>query len=163
MDTTPNQPHRNSNTHRAKNNTTNVVIRELQHLLFFLRILNKGGKSDLCKFFWPPGLHPLVGGGVKAGSDYNHMCCSLTWLLLYKLPVPSYPLAWLNNWMVRHLKLWRWLVMIDWDEVGTLEEWRVGNRWWWVRGGVSVITCRAWRKNLRNPSIFILNPRAISF
>jgi len=40
--------------------------------------------------------------------------------------------------------------MIDWDEVGILEEWRVGNRWWWVRGWVRVITCRAWRKNLRN-------------
>ena len=26
MDTIPNQPHRNSNTHRTKNNTTNVVI-----------------------------------------------------------------------------------------------------------------------------------------
>ena len=27
-DTTPNQPHRNSNTHRTKNNTTNVVIQQ---------------------------------------------------------------------------------------------------------------------------------------
>jgi hypothetical protein len=58
----------------------------------------------------------------------------------------SYPVAWLNNRMVRHLELWRWLVMIDWDEVGIFEEWRVENRWWWVRGGVSVITCCAWRK-----------------
>jgi hypothetical protein len=67
----------------------------------------------------------------------------------------SYPMVWLNYWTVRHLELWRWLVMIDWDEVGIFEEWRVENRWWWVRGGVSVITCRAWRKNLRNPSISI--------
>jgi len=28
MDTTPTQPHRNSNTHRTKNNTTNVVIQQ---------------------------------------------------------------------------------------------------------------------------------------
>jgi len=27
-DTTPTQPHRNSNTHRTKNNTTNVVIQQ---------------------------------------------------------------------------------------------------------------------------------------
>ena len=27
-DTTPNQPHRNANTHRTKNNTTNVVIQQ---------------------------------------------------------------------------------------------------------------------------------------
>jgi len=39
MDTTPNQPHRNSNTHRTKNNTTNVVIQLNSHKLLMMDIL----------------------------------------------------------------------------------------------------------------------------
>ena len=38
-DTTPNQPHRNSNTHRTKNNTTNVVIRQNSRKLLMMDIL----------------------------------------------------------------------------------------------------------------------------
>ena len=38
-DTTPNQPHRNSNTHRTKNNTTNVVIQQNSHKLLMMDIL----------------------------------------------------------------------------------------------------------------------------
>jgi len=35
-DTTPTQPHRNSNTHRTKNNTTNVVIQNSRKLLILM-------------------------------------------------------------------------------------------------------------------------------
>jgi len=38
-DTTPNQPHRNSNTHRTKNNTTNVVIQQNSRKLLMMDIL----------------------------------------------------------------------------------------------------------------------------
>ena len=38
-DTTPNQPHRNSNTHRTKNNTTNVVIQQNSRKLLMMDML----------------------------------------------------------------------------------------------------------------------------
>ena len=38
-DTTPTQPHRNSNTHRTKNNTTNVVIQQNSRELLMMDIL----------------------------------------------------------------------------------------------------------------------------
>jgi len=38
-DTTPTQPHRNSNTHRTKNNTTNVVIQKNSCKLLMMDIL----------------------------------------------------------------------------------------------------------------------------
>jgi len=38
-DTTPNQPHRNSNTHRTKKNTTNVVIQQNSHKLLIMAVL----------------------------------------------------------------------------------------------------------------------------
>ena len=39
MDTTPTQPHRNSNTHRTKNNTTNVVVQQNSRKLLMMDIL----------------------------------------------------------------------------------------------------------------------------
>jgi len=39
MDTTPTQPHRNSKTHRTKNNTTNVVIQQKSRKLLMMDIL----------------------------------------------------------------------------------------------------------------------------
>jgi len=39
MDATPTQPHRNSNTHRTKNNTTNVVIQQNSSKLLMMDIL----------------------------------------------------------------------------------------------------------------------------
>jgi len=39
MDTNPTQPHRNSNTHRTKNNTTNVVIQQNSLRLLMMDIL----------------------------------------------------------------------------------------------------------------------------
>ena len=38
-DTTPNQPHRNSNTHRTKNNTTNVLIQQNSRKVLMMDIL----------------------------------------------------------------------------------------------------------------------------
>ena len=38
-DTTPTQSHRNSNTHRTKNNTTNVVIQQNSRKLLMMDIL----------------------------------------------------------------------------------------------------------------------------
>jgi len=38
-DITPNQPHRNSNTHRTKNNTTNVIIQQISRKLLTMDIL----------------------------------------------------------------------------------------------------------------------------
>ena len=38
-DTTPTQPHRNSNTHRTKNNTTSVVIQQNSRKLLMMDIL----------------------------------------------------------------------------------------------------------------------------
>jgi len=38
-DTTPTQPHRNSNTHRTKNNTTNVIIQQNSRKLLIMDIL----------------------------------------------------------------------------------------------------------------------------
>jgi len=38
-DTTPTQPHRNTNTHRTKNNTTNVVIEQNSRKLLMMDIL----------------------------------------------------------------------------------------------------------------------------
>jgi hypothetical protein len=43
-DTTPAQPHRNSNTHRTKNNTTNVVIQQHSRKLLMMDILT----SETC-------------------------------------------------------------------------------------------------------------------
>ena len=38
-DTTPTQPHRNTNTHRTKNNMTNVVIQQNSRKLLMMDIL----------------------------------------------------------------------------------------------------------------------------
>ena len=38
-DTTPNQPHRNSNTHRTKNNTTNVAVQQNSRKILMMDIL----------------------------------------------------------------------------------------------------------------------------
>jgi len=43
-DTTPTQPHRNSNTHRTKNNTTNTVIQQNNRKLLMMAIL----MSEIC-------------------------------------------------------------------------------------------------------------------
>jgi len=44
-DTTPTQPHRNSNTHRTKNNMTNVVIQQNSRKLLMMGVL----VSETCR------------------------------------------------------------------------------------------------------------------
>jgi len=41
-DTTPTQPHRNSNIYRTKNNTTNVVIQQNSRKILMMDILMSG-------------------------------------------------------------------------------------------------------------------------
>jgi len=69
-DTTPTQPHRNSNIHRIKNNTTNVVIQQNSCKLLMMDILmsetcwahKKWNKiaSDIKLFFYPSKLLLLL-------------------------------------------------------------------------------------------------------
>jgi len=64
-DTTATQPHRNSNTHRTKNNTTNVVIQQNSRKLLMMDIL----MSDTC---WA---HKKW---YKIASDIKLVFCSST-------------------------------------------------------------------------------------
>jgi len=57
-DTTPNQPHRNSNTHRTKNNTTNVVIQQNSRKLLMMGIL----MSETC---WAHKKWNKIATGIK--------------------------------------------------------------------------------------------------
>ena len=57
-DTTPSQPHRNSNTHRTKNNTNNVVIQQNSHKLLMMDIL----MSETC---WAHKKLNKIASGIK--------------------------------------------------------------------------------------------------
>jgi len=57
-DTTPTQPHRNSKTHRTKNNTTNVVIQQNSRKLLVMDIL----MSETC---WAHKKWNKIGSDVK--------------------------------------------------------------------------------------------------
>jgi len=57
-DTTPNQPHRNSNTHRTKNNTTNVVIKQNSRKLLMMDIL-------MSETFWAHKKWNKITSGIK--------------------------------------------------------------------------------------------------
>jgi len=68
MDTTPTEPHRNSNTHRTKNNTTNVVIQQNSRKVLMMDILisetclahkkwNKIASDIKLVFYSPTNLH----------------------------------------------------------------------------------------------------------
>jgi len=58
-DTTPTKPHRNSNTHRTKNNTTNVVIQQNSRKLLMMDIL----MSETC---WAHKKWNKIAGGIKS-------------------------------------------------------------------------------------------------
>ena len=78
-DTTPTQPHRNSNTHRIKNNTTNVVIQQNTRKLLMLDILmsetcwahKKWNKiaSDIKLVFYTSTI-PMMHGPINVRSKY---------------------------------------------------------------------------------------------
>jgi len=57
-DTTPNQPHRNPNTHRTKNNTTNVVIQQNSRKLLMMDIL----MSETC---WARKMWNKIASNIK--------------------------------------------------------------------------------------------------
>ena len=73
-DTTPTQPHRNSNTHRTKNNTTNVVIQQNSRKLLMMDIL----MSETC---WA---HKKWN---KIASDNRLVCYSSTIAMKHKIPI----------------------------------------------------------------------------
>ena len=73
-DTTPTQPHRNSNTHRTKNNTTNVVIQQNSRKLLMMYIL----MSEKC---WAHKKWNKIASDIKLVfySSINVSLCHLTW------------------------------------------------------------------------------------
>ena len=58
-DTTPTQPHRNSNTHRTKNNTTNVVIQQNSRKLLMMDIL-------MCETCWAHKKWNKIASDIKS-------------------------------------------------------------------------------------------------
>ena len=70
-DTTPTQPHRNSNTHRTKNNTTNVVIRQNSRKLLMLDIL----MSEIC---WAHKKWNKIASDIKLVFYSSNKSCPLT-------------------------------------------------------------------------------------
>jgi len=91
-DTTPTQPHRNSNTHRTKNNTTNVVIQQSSRKLVMMDIL----MSETCwahkkwnktardiKFVFYSSTITMVHGPINI-RYFRHICPSTR---LHRTPV----------------------------------------------------------------------------
>jgi len=73
MDTTPTQPHWNSNTHRTKNNTTNVVIQQNSRKLPMMDIL----MSETC---WAHKKWNKIAGDIKLVFYSSTMYCILSTL-----------------------------------------------------------------------------------
>ena len=69
---TPTQPHRNSNTHRTKNNTTNVVIRQNSRKLLMMDIL-------MSKTCWAHKKWNKIASDIKlvfySSTIYVRACC----------------------------------------------------------------------------------------
>ena len=63
-DTTPSQPHRNSNTHPTKNNTTNVVVQQNSRKLLMMDIL----MSETC---WPHKKWNKIPSDIKLVFYYS--------------------------------------------------------------------------------------------
>jgi len=88
-DTTPTQPHRNSNTHRTKNNTTNVVIQQNSRKLLMMDIL----MSETC---WAHKKRNKIASDIKlvfnSSAIKEKVNCKLMWYkpelhLLFTLPI----------------------------------------------------------------------------
>ena len=80
MDTTPTQTHRNSNTYRTKNNTTNVVIQQNSRKLLMMDILN----SETC---WAHKKWNKIASDIKL-IFYSSTSCIL--LVSLSSPFPSH-------------------------------------------------------------------------
>jgi len=84
--TTPTHPHRNSNTHRTKNNTTNVVIEQNSRKLLMMDILI----SETC---WAHKKWNKIASGIKLvlysstitmmHGPINIRFCAWSWLINY--------------------------------------------------------------------------------
>jgi len=83
-DTTPIQPHRNSNTHQTKNITTNVVIQQHSHKLLMMDILT----SETCWAYkkWN-----------KKTSDIKLVFYSSTLFNIHTTLIHSYTFQWLTT------------------------------------------------------------------
>jgi len=82
MDTTPTQPHRNSNIHRTKNNTTNVMIQENNRKLLMMDILI----SETC---WAHKKWNKIASDIKlvfysstSKTEFNMHCIALDFRFL---------------------------------------------------------------------------------
>jgi len=84
-DTTPTQPHQNSNTHRTKNNTTNVVIQQNSHKLLMMDILmsetcwarKKWNKtaSDIKLVFYSSTITMMHGSiNIRPSTYFGQLC-----------------------------------------------------------------------------------------
>jgi len=88
MDTTTTQPHQNSNTHRTKNNTANVVIQQNSHKLLMMGILisetcwahKKWNKtaSDIKLVFYSSTI-TMMHVPINIRSSKHKICCVFDW------------------------------------------------------------------------------------
>ena len=78
-DTTPNQPHRNSNTHRTKNNTTNVVFQQNSRKLPMMDIW----KSETC---WAHKKWNKIASDIKLVFYSSNIFLPLFFFLLSSVP-----------------------------------------------------------------------------
>jgi len=97
MDTTPTQPHRNSITHRTKNNMTNVQIQQNSRKLLMMDILisetclshKKWNKiaSDIKLVFYSSTI-TMMHGPINMRCKEIYARCA-TWCFLFQIPVSS--------------------------------------------------------------------------
>jgi len=94
-DTTPTQPHRNTNTHRTKNNTTDVVIQQNSRKLLMMDIL----MSETC---WAHKKWNKIASDIKLvfhSSTITIMHGPISIRNIMKLLSHAY-------WTVHHLDIW---------------------------------------------------------
>ena len=102
-DTTPTQPNRNSNTHRTKNNTTNMVIQQNSRKLLMMDIL----MSETC---WAHQKWNKIASDIKLvfySSIIDYICCALLiWTIKctkFMLRTSKYKPIYVNSDMIIHI------------------------------------------------------------
>jgi len=96
-DTTPTQPHRNPNTHRTKNNTTNVVIQQNSRKLLMTDIL----MSETC---WAHKKWNKIASDIKLvfySSNITMMHCAIN--LRFTIWIPRYKLLLMYSVLCPHI------------------------------------------------------------
>ena len=86
-DTTPTQPHRNSNTYRTKNNTTNVVTQQNSRKLLKMDIL----MSQTC---W-------------AHKKWNKVASDISWSFILQLCITIFSEHTQRLWLVKNKRLYK--------------------------------------------------------